>query len=213
MASQWRQATTDFAAQLAGLAAIVEVKEGRRCTTVGATTSARQGMGTTSANRCQRTTMLAPILSTQWLPVQGGRDRWRSRRLGQGSAGIDVEIAIVRMLLAEIVTRLRFGLSSGEDRLQLVDKFLQVLAGKFPTEPKCQAWYAAHGGESLGNLVSSANEGLRRETSPRSSFLIKPDSAHSAPRLEPSQATRFRSKPGGESRNAGFSHEFNRISP
>ena len=104
--------------------------------------------------------MLALILSTQLLPVQGGRS-WRGgRRLGQGSAGIDVEIAIVRMLLAEVVARLRLGLSSGENLLQLLDEFLQILAGKFPTEPKYQSWYAAHGGESLGNLAGSLTSGL-----------------------------------------------------
>jgi hypothetical protein len=77
--------------------------------------------------------MLAKILSRQLLPVQGGRGRWRGGRLGQGSVVINVEMAIVRMLLAEVVAQLRLGLSSGEDLLQLVDKFLQVLAGKFLT--------------------------------------------------------------------------------
>lgn len=73
--------------------------------------------------------MLALILSTQLPPVQGRRS-WRGgRRLGQGSAGIDVEIAIVRMLLAEVVARLRLGLTSGENLLQLLDEFLQILAG------------------------------------------------------------------------------------
>jgi hypothetical protein len=104
--------------------------------------------------------MLALILSTQLLPVQAGRGGWWGGRLSQGSAGIDVEIAIVRMLLAEVVARLRLGLSSGENLLQLLDEFLQILAGKFPTEPKYQAWYAAHGGESLGNLASSLTSGL-----------------------------------------------------
>ena len=154
--------------------------------------------------------MLTKILSTQLLPVQGGGERWRSGWLGEGSAGIDVEIAIVWMLLAEVVARLRFGLSSGENLLQLLDKFLQVLAGKFPTEPKYQAWYAAHGGESLGNLASSAKEGLRRETSPLSSFLIKPDPARSALRLEPPRATPFRSKRGGESSHWCFAQSIQR---
>jgi len=104
--------------------------------------------------------MLALILSTQRPPVQGRGSGRGGRRLGQGSAGIDVEIAIVGMLLAEVVARLRLGLTSGENLLQLLDEFLQILAGKFPTEPKYQAWYAAHGGESLGNLAGSLTSGL-----------------------------------------------------
>ena len=159
-ASQLRQATTDFAQQLAGLATVIEVEEVRRCVAVGAATSFGQGMGTASANRRQRPAMLALILSTQLLPVQAGRGGWWGGRLSQGSVGIDVEIAIVRMLLAEVVARLRLGLSSGENLLQLLDEFLQILAGKFPTEPKYQAWYAAHGGESLGNLAGSLTSGL-----------------------------------------------------
>ena len=94
--------------------------------------------------------MLALILSTQLLPVQGGLGRRRGG-LSQRGLGIDVEIAVVRMLLAEVVARLRLGLTSGEDLLQLFDEVLQILASKFPAEPKYQAWYAAHGGESLGN--------------------------------------------------------------
>ena len=104
--------------------------------------------------------MLLLILSTQLLPIQAGRGGLGSERLAQGSAGIDVEIAIVRMLLAEVVARLRLGLSSGENLLQLLDEFLQILAGKFPTEPKYQSWYDAHGGESLGNLAGSLRSGL-----------------------------------------------------
>jgi hypothetical protein len=68
----------------------------------------------------------------------------------------------VRVLLAEVVARLRFGLTSGEDLLQLMDKLLQVLAGKFPTKPKYQSWYAAHGGESLGNLAGSLTGGFAK---------------------------------------------------
>ena len=107
--------------------------------------------------------MLALILSTQLLPVQAGRGRWWGGRLSQGRAGIDVEVAVVRMLLAEVVARLRFGLSSGENLLQLLDKLLQILAGKFPTKPNDQSWYAAHGGESLGNRGGFPNEWFGKE--------------------------------------------------
>ena len=215
VASQLRQATTDFTAQLAGLTTIVAVEELRGCAAVGASAGAWQRADTASANRRQRSTMLALILSTQLLPVQGGRDRRWSGRLGEGSVGIDVEIAIVRMLLAEVVARLRLGLTPSEDLLQLFDKVLQILAGKFPAEPKYQAWYAAHGGESLGNLAGSLTSGFgkrdftafftRRQLPPRK---LQPECT------QPSQLTIDPSSlrlQGGESRSASFSHEFNRI--
>jgi hypothetical protein len=154
-ASQLRETATDFAPQLAGLAAIVEVEELRGCAAVGAATGSRQGAGTASANPRQSLTMLAQILSTQLLPVEGGRSCQGAGGRGQGRTRIDVKIAVVRMLLAEVIARLRLGLTSDENLLQLLDKLLQVLAGKFPTEPKYQSWYAAHGGESLGNLAGS----------------------------------------------------------
>jgi hypothetical protein len=140
---------------LAGLAAIVEVEEFAWRATMSTATAGRQGAYALSPHRSKGPAMLLLIAVTQLLPVQGGPARRRSGGLSQRGLRIDVEIAVVRMLLAKIVARLRLGLSPGEDLLQLVDKFLQVLAGKFPTEPKYQAWYAAHGGESLGNLAGS----------------------------------------------------------
>ena len=86
----------------------------------------------------------------------------RSGRLRQGSQGIDVEIAIVRMLLAKVVAGLRLGLTPGENLPQLIDEVLQFLAGKFPTEPKHQSCYLAHGGESLGNLAGSLMADFRK---------------------------------------------------
>ena len=47
------------------------------------------------------------------------------------------------------------GCAAGPDLLQWLDEVWQVLAGKFPTEPKHQLCYLAHGGESLGNLAGS----------------------------------------------------------
>ena len=158
--------------------------------------------------------MLALILSTQLLPVQGGLRRRGG--LSQRGLGIDVEIAVVRMLLAEVVARLRLGLTSGEDLLELFDKVLQVLASKFSAEPKYQSWYAAHGGESLGNLAGSLKGDLgkrdftafftRRQLPPQK---LQPDRRQASRLTNGPQLT---APPGGESRNAGFSHEFNRIS-
>ncbi len=134
-----RQAATDFATQLAGLATIVEVEELRGCAAVGTTRGRRRRVGTTTPNRRQRPTMIALILSTQLLPVQSRRGSGDGRRLGEGGQRIDVEIPIVWMLLAEVVAGLRLGLTPGENLLQLTDELLQILTGKFPAEPKHQS--------------------------------------------------------------------------
>jgi hypothetical protein len=132
--------------------------------------------------------MLALILSTQLLPVQGGLGRRRGG-LSQRGLGIDVEIAVVRMLLAEVVARLRLGLTPGENLLQLLDKFLQILAGKFPAEPKHQSWYAAHGGESLGNRGGFPDEWFGKERlhrffySPSTPTAEAPARSHTGSRL------------------------------
>jgi hypothetical protein len=95
------------------------------------------------------------ITVTQLLPVQGGLGRRRRGGLSERGLGINVKIAVVRMLLAKIVAGMEFGFVPGEDLLQLLDEVLQVLASKFPAEPKHQTCYLTHGGESLGNLVGS----------------------------------------------------------
>jgi hypothetical protein len=80
------------------------------------------------------------------------------------------------MFLAEVVARLDLGLTVGENLLQLLDELLQLCASKFSAEPKHQACYVGHGGESLGNLVGSLHGGfgIKRETPPPFSFLVKP---------------------------------------
>jgi hypothetical protein len=179
--SELRQKATDFATQLAGLATIVEVEEVRGCAAVSATTSRRHRAGTaTPPNRRQWPTVVSLILSTHLPPVQGRSGSRQGRRLGQGGQRIDVEIAIVRMLLAKIVAGLRLGLASGENLLEFVDELLQVLAGKFPAEPKRQSWYLAHGGDSLRNLVGSLKGDCERESPPPFLFAVKPARENSA---------------------------------
>jgi hypothetical protein len=213
--SKLRQATTDLAKQLAGLLAIVEVEELRGCGAVGATTTSRQGVGTASANRGQRPTMLAQILSAQLPPVQGRRSCRGGGRLGEGSAGIDVEIAIVRMLLPEVITRLRLGVTSGENLVQLLDKLLQLLAGKFPTKPKYQSWYAAHGGESLGNLAGSLTGGFGKRDF--TAFFTRRQVPPQDFQPQCGKASWLTNRhglatgAGGETKNASFSPEFNKI--
>ena len=63
----------------------------------------------------------------------------------------------MRMLLAKVIARLRLRLGVGEDSLQLLDERLQILAGKFPAEPKHETWYVAHGGD-FSNLAGSLHD-------------------------------------------------------
>jgi hypothetical protein len=86
----------------------------------------------------------------------------------------------MRMLLAKVVAGLRLGLMPGENLLQLIDELLQVLAGKFPAEPKHQSWYLAHGGDSLRNLAGSWKVGWERESPPPFLFAVKSDRRNSA---------------------------------
>jgi hypothetical protein len=52
----------------------------------------------------------------------------------------------------------------------LLDEVLQVLASKFPAEPKHQTCYLTHGGESLGNLAGSLKRDLGKRDS--TAFLL-----------------------------------------
>jgi hypothetical protein len=120
------------------------------------------------------------------------------------------------MLLAEVVARLKLGFAPSQDLLQLRDEVFEVLAGKFLTEPKHQSWYLAHGGESLGNLAGSRWVISERETSPP--FLLAVNSHRGSSNLSAASPLGSRIDPGsrrpqgGETRNASFSHEFNKIS-
>jgi hypothetical protein len=210
--SQLRQVAADFAAQLGLLAAIVKVEEIARGAAAGAATSRRREATTAPLDGSQRPTLEALVLAPQLPPVQFRRWGRGSRRLPERRLGIDVKIAVVRMLLAEVVARLNLRLAPRQYLLQLLDEFLQIGAGEFSAEPKHQSWYLAHGGESLRNPAGSANQGLRRETSPLFSSPIKPHRTHSALRLEPSISTPIRSKAGGESRNPSFPQQVKELS-
>ena len=156
--------------------------------------------------------VLALVLFAQLPPVQGGdRGGW----LGEGSARIDGEVAVVRMLSAKVIARLRLCLGVGEDRLQLLDEFLQILAGKFSAEPKYQTWYVAHGGESLGNLAvpRKRNVGKRdftafllRRQVPQSPSTARPGRPPLNPQILPTKTNK-----GGESPNPRFSRKIRRL--
>src|SRR6516225_4899804 len=210
--SELRQTATDFATQLAGLATIVEVEERRGRAAVGTTTGGWHRAGAaTPPHRRQGPTVVSLILSSQLLPVQGRGGRSQGRRLSQGDQRINVEIAIVGMLLAEVVARLRLGLTPGENLLEFVDELLQVLAGKFPAQPKYQSWYLAHGGDSLRDLAGSWKRVHRLFCLPSSPAAgIPPSSLSGASRLA-SPIDLGSSSQGGESRNASISQQFNRL--
>jgi hypothetical protein len=176
------QAATDFAKQLASLAAIVEVEEIARRTAMSTAAAGRQGACTLSPHGSKGSAMPPLIAVTQLLPVQGGLGRRRRGGLNQRGLGIDVKIAVVRMLLAKIVAGMNLRLAPGQDLLQLLDEVLQVLASKFPAEPKHQTCYLTHGGESLGNLAGSLQGDLgKRDFTAflllQSSPIAQPDSA------------------------------------
>ncbi len=167
--------------------------------------------------------MVLLILSTQLLPVQARGGRSERGWLGQGGQRIDVESAIVRMLLAKVVAGMDLGLAAGQDLLQLLDEVLQVLAGKFPTEPKHQSCYLAHGGESLGNLVGSLEGDLAKRDSTsffvfrqvrcRSSALQARARQATLPQKISSGSPQPHGVPkGGESRNTCFAQAIQQIS-
>jgi hypothetical protein len=156
------QAAADFAKQLAGLAAIVEVEEIARGSAMSTATAGRRGACALSPYGSQGSAMPVLIAVTQLLPVQDGLGRRRRGGLSQRGLGIDVEIAVVRMLLAKIIAGMNLGFVPGEDLLQLLDEVLQILASKFPAEPKHQTCYLTHGGESLGNLAGSLKGDLEK---------------------------------------------------
>ena len=145
-------AVTNLAAQLRGFAAIVGVEIVAGCAAMRTTTSAGHGVDSAALDGGERSMVLALKLFAQLPPVEsaGGRGR-----LSEGRLGIHGEVAVMRMLLAKVIARLRLRLGVGEDSLQLLDERLQILAGKFPAEPKHETWYVAHGGESLGEPGSS----------------------------------------------------------
>jgi hypothetical protein len=176
------QAAADFTKQLAGLATVIEIEEIARRTAMSTATVGRRGACALSPYGSQGSAMPLLIAVTQLQPVPGGLRRRRRGGLNQRGLGIDVKIAVVRMLLAEVVARLRLGLSSGENLLQFSNELLQVLASKFPAEPKHQTCYLTHGGESLGNLAGSlkGDFGKRDFTAfllLQSSPIAQPDSA------------------------------------
>jgi hypothetical protein len=125
------------------------------------------------------------------------------------------------MLLPKVVAGMDLGFVRCQNLGQLLDEVSQVRAGKFPTEPKHQTCYSAYGGESFRNLTGSLKgdlQNLQRETPPPFLSPVKCDGGSSALKPEPGKPSWLTNRPrltaptGGESRNASFPQQFNRLS-
>jgi len=169
--SELTQAATDFAAQLGAAVPIVEIEEIARGAAMFATTTGGESMSTAAFHGCQRPSVGALVVGAQLLPVQGRRG---SRRLSQGSLGVDREIAVVRMLLTKIIAGWDLGLRISKKFSKLANQLFQFRASKFSAQPKDKACYFAHDGESPGNLPVPYRVVLERETPPSFSFSVKP---------------------------------------
>ena len=111
-ARQGREAATNFAAQLGGFVAVIGIGKLAGGMAVRTAASARQGVESQALDGGEGPVVLALVLFAQLPPVQGGdRGGW----LGEGSARIDGEVAVVRMLSAKVIARLRLCLGVGED--------------------------------------------------------------------------------------------------
>jgi hypothetical protein len=209
--NQLRQAATELAAQLRALAAIVEIEEIARRAAMRATAGGGQRTTAASFHRCQRPSVGALVIGTQRLPARLRLRRRNDRRLSKRCLGIDVKVAVMRMLLTKVVARVNLGLAPGQHFAQLLDESFEVGVGEFSAEPKDNPCYFVHGGESLGNLVSSTSNGLRRETSPPFSLPVKPHPARLARRPERSKPKTIWPKPGEKAEIAVLLIKFNEL--
>ena len=167
------QAATDFATQLAGLAAIVAVEITGWSAAMGATTSGRKGTRPPTPNWRQGMAMGFLKPGTQLLPVQGELSGLDDGWLAQRGLGIDGEIPVMGMLLAEIIAGqdLRFPL--GKNLLQLSDDVFQFLPAKVFAEPQDESCYFLQGGGSPWNFVPF-DWSQSVATSPPFAFPVKP---------------------------------------
>ena len=110
---------------------------------------------------------------TQLLPVQGELSGLDDGWLAQRGLGIDGEIPVMGMLLAEIIAGqdLRFPL--GENLLQLSDDVFQFLPVKVFAEPQDESCYFLQGGGSPWNFVPF-DWSQSVATSPPFAFPVKP---------------------------------------
>ena len=169
----WRQAATDFAAQLAGLATVVEIEIiGGSAAVPTAATSGRR-LTPVTLDRSQGSVMSFLVGGTQLLPVQCGPGGKRLGRLGQGSQGIDIEIAVMRVLLAKIIAGWNLGFAFGENLPQLANDLFQFLTRKLFAKPQHKSCYFAQGGGSPWNLAGSFDSFQSKETSPPLVFPVK----------------------------------------
>ena len=140
---------------------------------MGAATGVGNRAASLTLDRSQGPAVGLLVSGTQLLPVQGGPRRQDGGRLGQGSQGIDIEIAVMGVLLAEIIAGWNFGFAFRENLLELTNDLFQFLPGKLFAKPQHKSCYFAQGGGSPWNLTGSFDSPQRKETSPPLPFPVK----------------------------------------
>lgn len=140
---------------------------------MGAMTGRGNGAASATLDRSQGSVMSFLVGGAQLLPVQRGRGGKGLGGLSQGSPGIDIEMAIMRMLLAEIIAGSNLGFPLRENLLELAEDLFQFLTGKLFTKPQHKSCYFAQGGGSPWNLVGSFDSLQRKETSLPLAFSVK----------------------------------------
>lgn len=186
-----RQSGADFAADLSGLTAVVEVEVVGGSPAVAATTALRDLSLAPSLDRSERLALLFLIGRQELFPIPGRQLGDRLRRLAERSPWINIEVTIVGMLLPESVSGFDFRFSFGKDLLELPDDFFEFLTGEILAEPENKSCYFRHGGVSR---FLSPFDYQREETKPPLSLGI---SCKTAPPASPS--TGFLVSAGGES--------------
>src|ERR1700757_2727423 len=182
--SQLGQAVTDFAAQLAGLATVVEIEISGGRPAVPTAAARWRCLTPVTLYRSKGSVTRFLVADTQLLPVQRGRSWMGLGRLSQGSPGIDIEIAIMRMLLAEIIAGSNLGFPLRENLLELTEDLFQFLTGKGFTKPQHKSCYFAQGGGSPWNWTGSFDSLQKRETAPPLAFSVKRNSSFWPVRLQ-----------------------------
>jgi len=142
------QSGADFAADLGGVLAVVQIQVGSRRSATQAHHSFGDRFSLSTYDGVKSSTLLLCIVGAQPLPIQDGLCRGGNSRLGQRSQRVDVELAIVGMLVVKIVSGFDLGFSLREDLLKAADDFFQLLARELIAEPQNKSCYFGHGGLS-----------------------------------------------------------------
>jgi hypothetical protein len=208
---QGRESRADFAEDLSGLTAIVEVEVVGRSLAVATTTSFRDLALSPSPDGSKRLSLLFLILRQELFPIQDRQRAERLRRFIEGSPCIHIEVPIVGMLFSEGVSGLDFRFPLGKHLLQLPDDLFEFLSSEVLTQPKNKACYFCHGGSSR---FFSPFDYQREETKPP---LPSEICGKTAPNSSPNNVS-FASFKGETTRNRGegcknryYCNDFNQL--